>query len=366
MSDGITPLNKQKLVLAILAQNDKLARKHSQFRDCLHHVPHYIARLYSRTMSPETSQIRCALRYKCPKCMDPINVVAARRKDFPSILRAARKLGGGKDGERSRVWLLAGLLPRRLSGYQLSRILGRKDRGCIPAMTGEWAGESVCGWFTAIVYSNSRKPSAAFVFNSLVFASPEADLDEDRLRKMGIDVYPMHGKLGTAWQLYLEWWSTAQITNCHPEQIVEWMTHRSRQFEAIGALRGVRMSDREEHLDKLHTTMGNSTRIGFWTRLEEAEQVIARIASSLPLNASNMTNRVLTEEERLSIMVKVKSQVQHVLDPAMTLDDLGLDRPMTALELRGRLDEIWEQNRKLLKLLEGEGDRVVSPSDKIM
>ena len=176
----------------------------------------------------------------------------------------------------------------------------------------------------------------------------------------------MHGKLGTAWQLYLEWWSTAQIANCHPEQIVEWMTHRSRQFEAIGALRGVRIADHEEHLDKLHATMGDSARIGFWIRLEQAATVIARIAANLPLTASNMTDQVLTEEERLSIMAKVKSQVESVLEPAMTLDDLGLDRPMTDLELRGRLDEIREQNRKLLKLLEGEDDRVVRPPDKIM
>jgi len=363
MSDTISPLAKQKLVLALLAQSPKHSRKHDQLRDCLFHIPHYIVRLYARTMTPETSQIRCALKHKCPKCMDPINVVAARRADFRSILKAARKLGGGENGEYSKVWVLSGLLPRRLTGSRLSRILRRSDSGCIPAITGEWAAESVCGRFTAIIDCNSPKPSAAFVFNSLVFGAPETDLDVKRLAKLGISVYPMHGKLGTAWQLYLEWWSMAQVTNCGPEQIVEWMTQRGRQFEAIGVLRGTRVLERAEHLEKLHTTMGNSSRIGFYTRLEQIDPVIARIAFNLPLQASNLRNRPLESKEFDRIMALVKTQTRGILTPEMSATDLPAEELMSAEELRARLNEIL----RILKDREKDStsNRAVKLPDKI-
>jgi hypothetical protein len=366
MSDTISPLAKQKLILALLAQSPKHSRKHDQLRDCLFYIPHYVCRLPAMTRQPETSQIRCGLKYRCPKCMDPINVVAARRKDFLTILKAVRKLGGGEHAENVKVWLLSGVFDKRFRGYKLAQLLSRKDSRHTPAILGRWGAEAVCAVFRAIINSNSPKPRAAFVFNSLVFGSPETELDVERLQKLGFEVFPYHRKLGTAWQLYLEWWATAQVGNQDPEAIVEWMSSRGRTFEALGALRGVKARERTEHLDALHASVGSSTRLGFWSRLEQAAEVLKRIEHDLPLNASNLLNRVLTREERLSIMAKVKSQVEQVLTPEMTLADLALDRPMTDLELRGRLDEIAEQNRKLLKLLQGEDDRVVKPPDKIM
>jgi len=371
MSDAISPLAKQKLILALLAQSPDHARKHSQFRDCLHHIHHYISRLYSRTKTPETTHIRCALKTKCPKCMDPINVTAARRMDFRTILKTARKLGGGETGEHCKVWVLSGQLPHRLSGRDLGRILGRKDRGASPAMTGAWAGESVCGPFRAIVYSNSPKESAAFVFNSLVFGAPEAELDEERLTKMGIAVTRFHGKLGAAWQLYLERWATAQITQSMPEQIVEWMTRRGRQFEAIGALRGVRVREREEHLDKLHETMGESTRIGFFTRLEQADSVITRIALNLPLMASNLLNRPISSEEYERIMAMVKPQVRTALTPPIDPSELQDYAPMSPGELRQRLEELRVQQERMLQMLadkerDSTSNRVVGIPGKVM
>lgn len=366
-SHGDSALAKQKLILSLLAADPALARRYVQFRDCLHHIPHYVCRLPAMTRQPETSQIRCGLKYRCPKCMDPINVVAARRKDFSAILRTVRKLGGGEQGER--VWLLSGVFERRFSGQRLSKILGRTDHRHHPAIRGAWGGEAVCAHFKAIVSSNSPKVGAPFVFNSLVFGAPGTTLDAERMQKLGFAVFPHHGKLGSAWQLYLEWWATAQISNQPPEAIVRWMRDRRRTFDALGALRGVKAAERAERLAKLHKSVGVSARLGFWSRLERVAEVLARIEHDLPLNASNLLNRVLSREERLSIMAKVKSQVASVLEPEMSLADLGLalDRPMTDLELRGRLDEIAEQNRRLLKLLEGEGDRLPPPpSDKIM
>lgn len=361
-------LAKQKLILALLSIDPLLERKRSQLFDCLHHISHYVGHLYSATMTTETSQIRCALKYRCPKCMDPINIKAARRKDYSTILKAVRRLGGGEQGERAKVWLISGKFSERFTGVRLSRLLKRKDNRCHPAIMGAWGGEAVAVRFRAIVYSNSPKPSAAFVFNSLVFGAPETELDVSRLEALGLTVEPLHGRLGTAWQLYLERWAKAQIESQSPEEIVEWMTSRARTFEVLGELRGVRARERQEHLDKLHRTMGKVGRIGFWHRMERSEPVLKRIEQDLPLNASNLLNRAITSREREEIMARIKPQVRSVLTPEATPDDMPLqERPMSPAELRARLDSIYEEQRKILKALNGDPDnRVTPPPDKVM
>lgn len=361
MSTSDHVLAKQKLILAILAADPTLIHKSFQFRDCLHHIPHYISRLYSRTKTPETSRIRCALRHKCPKCMDPINIESVRRPDFRILAKAARYLGGGELGEDCKVWLLSARLPRPFSGNQLSRLMNRSDSRHRPAMAGEWAGEmsnvaSFAGRFMAIVDSNSHKSGALFVFNSLVFSVPEGELDESRLQSLGITVDRFHRRLGAAWQTYLQRWAKAQITECDPTELVHWMTSRIRIFETLGALRGVKSRAQAEHLAKLHESSGKSVRIGFFHRMEQAPEVIDRIDRSLPLNASNLLNQVLSASERACIMSLVKPQVNSVLTPPMDANDLPIESSMTPNELRARLDELREQQERILRALTDDKD----------
>jgi hypothetical protein len=340
-------LAKQKVILALLAADPAQSRRHSQFRDCLHHIPHYVSVLFSRTKAPETYQIRCGLKHKCPKCMDFSHVEAARRPDFRFLLRAAKALGGGDRGEDCKVWLLSGEFNRKVTAKHISTLLGRNDRKYRAALSGRWGGEFSsfrlqCPGtpFRAIIDSNGRKRRTAFVFNGLVFGAPESELDEQRLADMGLEVSKFHGKLGLGWTTYLRRWTTARITDADATEIVQWMTGRGRTFESIGALRGVRAREQASHLEQLHRTSGKSARIGFFHRMEQAPEVIDRINHSLPLNASNLLNHTLSESDRNRIMSLVRPQVNSVLTPPMDPAEMPASMPMPADELRARLDEL--------------------------
>jgi hypothetical protein len=88
-------------------------------------------------------------------------------------------------------------------------------------------------------------------------------------------------------------------------------------FESLGALRGVRSQETTEYTTKLHSVMGKAAQLGFFDRLSLAEEVLARIEYNLPLVASNLLDRVLSDSDLRRIMSMVKPQVRTALNPPM-------------------------------------------------
>jgi len=313
-----TTLAKHRAILEILANRPDLERKYYQFRNCLHHISYYISLLYSRNQDTQTLHLRCPLKHRCPKCMDVENIKAARKLDFRTILKAAQSLGAGERGEGSRVWWLRWESSRRRDGKTLSKALSRADKRYRPLMSGAWGGELV-RTFRAITESNGPKGGTSFVFNSLVLGAPDAELDEDGLNKRlpNLLIRRFHGHLELGWITYLQSWSNTQLTHSTPDAIVEWMTSKSRMFESLGALRGVRSQETTEYTTKLHSVMGKAAQLGFFDRLSLAEEVLARIEYNLPLVASNLLDRVLSDSDLRRIMSMVKPQVRTALNPPM-------------------------------------------------
>ena len=318
MSDTISPLAKHKAILELLAERPELKRKHDQFRNCLHHISYFIAVLYSLNQATQALRIRCPLKHRCPKCMDASNIHIARKLDYLTILKAARSLGAGEKGQGARIWLLQWESSRQDDGKRLSYALSRSDRRYRALMLGRWGGELVRS-FRAIVDSNGPKVRTPIVFNSLIFAAPGAELDEGSLemRFPGMLIQGHQGLLELRWITYLQRWANLQLDQSSPATIVQWMASKSRMFESLGELRGVRARETAEYTTKLHDTMGDVAQLGFFDRLARAEEVIAHIDYNLPLVASNLLDRALTSNEAKSIMAKVKPQIRTVLNPPM-------------------------------------------------
>jgi hypothetical protein len=250
--------------------------------------------------------------------MNAANIHVARKLDYLTILKAVKSLGGGENGKGAPIWLLRWESDRRDDGKRLSYALSRSDRRYRPLMSGPWGGELVRS-FRAIVDSNGPKVRTPIVFNSLVFAAPGAELDEGSLEKRfpGMLIQGHQGLLELHWIHYLQRWSTVQLENTSPSEIVEWMTSKDRMFESLGELRGVRSQESKEYTTKLHETMGDVAQLGFFDRLARAEEVITHIDYNLPQVASNLLDRALTDVEVKDIMSRVKPQIRSVLNPPM-------------------------------------------------
>jgi len=304
----------------IRAVIDRLAegghnKQHEQLRDCIRGIRPHVGYLRAKNLDVAFNKIRCPLKLRCPWCLRPDNVLARRGSDFERVKIASQLLGAKAADERNvRVWLLDWPSDGRpATGERISRLLGEaNDRGRhYPAMDGFWGAElarvAAVDFRAKIPDHLGPKPYRKL----LLFASPHASLDYERLRKSlpEIGIRSFHGSLLLAWQKYLLEWAESQWS-ASDQDTADWMVSKERTFLVLGRLRKTREYLEESSHARRAQIHGVCQLITYGTRKQALSQVEAITERNLPKNYEKLTGKPIDANTRDKIMALVRPELE--------------------------------------------------------
>jgi hypothetical protein len=290
-------------------------KQREQLRDCIRGIRPHVGYLYAKNLEVDFNKIRCPLKLRCLWCLRPDHVLVRRRDDFERVKIASQLLGAKAANEKTvRVWLLDWPSDGRPgTGARISRLLGEaNDRERhYPAMNGFWGAElahvTAVDFRAKIPDHIGPKPYRKL----FLFASPEASLDYDRLRKSlpEAEIRSFHGSLLLAWQKYLLEWAESQWS-ASDQDTADWMVSKERNFLSLGRLRKTREyleAKRHAHRER---TRGKGQLITYGTRKQALSQVEAITERNLPKNYEKLMRKPIDANTHDKIMSLVRPQLE--------------------------------------------------------
>jgi hypothetical protein len=339
----------------IRAVIDRLAegshnKQREQLRNCIRLIRPHVGHLYAKTLHVAFNKIRCPLKLRCPWCLRPENVLTRRGGDFERVRIASQLLGAKAANEKNvRVWMLDWPSDGRSgSGERVSRLLGEANdrRRHYPAMNGFWGAELAR---VAAVDFRAKMPdhiSPKPYRKLLLFASPQASLDYERLRKSlpGVRIRSFHGRLLLAWQKYLSEWAESQWL-ASDQDTADWMVSKEHTFVVLGRLRKTRKYLQERNHAQRERNNGNCQLITYGTPRQARSQVEAITERNLPKNYEKLMREPIdaNTQDRIMALVRPELEVRFPVEP-----EPEERMPLTPKQIAQNIAELRELERQML------------------
>lgn len=179
-----------------------------------------------------------------------------------------------------------------------------------------------------------------------LFASPQASLDYERLRKSlpGVEIRPFHGSLLLAWQKYLLEWAESQWS-ASDQNTADWMVSKERNFLSLGRLRKKKKYLEQSNHAHLERARGNCQRITYGTRKQALSQAEAITERNLPKNYEKLMGKPLDPNTHDKIMALVRPQLAACF-PVEPEQEEPL--PLTPKQIAQKSAELRELERQML------------------
>ncbi len=372
-------LRRIRKLLAEIPEPDRhpYDTKDIRLRDCQYGYSRYAAtREAGRNGRAGKNKLRCPLRPRCPSCLSPCRIKAARKGDYIASVKAVETLS-----ERGRLdcYVLSGTCDKPLTRPErtLDSIMHKAeiddlDWGAeiahLPTLSDKLRRPRRLGAFTPVLptgenapfLSDSHPRSESLTLHSINILvvvrpdlTPQGTLSGRRpdFSRMGTSVkVEYRPTFAEAWEVHLERIAET-IERAADADVVTWMSARGhRSFRGIHALKGARHRyDSQVKADRRNKGILSSLRVTVFDERERHESVEERAEQKLREKLPKLKDCSVGQ-----FMSQVKPLIRESTDRA---DSVLEDEDLTPEQRAANAAEI-ETMRQQIADLQGEVDKL--------